>query len=188
MTFDAPVQSALAHLAGWYVFGLGMPMLVARLWKRLPGSAVGLCLPRRGGRAATIAGVALTLPVGFWLAIVTPDPWAGPLVEFLDLMTIVPEHCLFFGIGLALLMPHRRLEWPAAAERRTWEAVFAVGAVATLFGFAHVGKAGLPELVASFPLGVAFAWMTVRTASLWPAIVAHAALNLIPMAVMAGAP
>jgi hypothetical protein len=48
-----------------------------------------------------------------------------------------------------------------------------------IFGLVHIGKAPL-ELTLSFPGGVAVAYLTLRSQSIWPAITAHWAMNLVP--------
>jgi len=49
-----------------------------------------------------------------------------------------------------------------------------------LFFMVHIGK-GTTELILSFPGGVAVAYMTLRSGSIWPAILAHMAMTAIPM-------
>jgi len=65
--------------------------------------------------------------------------------------------------------------------RRSLLAVVVSGA---LFCLVHVGKETL-EAALSFPGGVAVAYVTLRSRSIWPAIIAHWAMNLIPLALLA---
>jgi hypothetical protein len=57
--------------------------------------------------------------------------------------------------------------------------LFAILASGALFGMVHVGKPSL-ELGLSFPGGVAVAYVTLRSHSIWPGLVAHWSLNLVP--------
>ena len=54
-----------------------------------------------------------------------------------------------------------------------------------LFWSVHIGKNNLVEIILSFPGGVAVAYLTLRAHSIWPAIVAHWSMNLIPLALLA---
>ncbi len=139
-----------------------------------------LRVPDRQGWWRAVAGVVLTVPVGFWLSSVVPDPWGSPLNEGLGFLLIVPEHFLIFGVVGALLLPAQRLAWPDNCPPQCGHTAFAIVATTGLFGLIHVG-ASLQELLASFYLGLVFAFLTIRSASLWPAIIAHWMLNLIPM-------
>jgi hypothetical protein len=62
----------------------------------------------------------------------------------------------------------------------------AVVASGSLFALGHVGKAPL-ELILSFPGGMAVAYITLRSQSVWPALVAHVGLNVIPLAMLMAA-
>ena len=62
--------------------------------------------------------------------------------------------------------------------------LFAILASGALFGMVHVGKPPL-ELALSFPGGVAVAYLTLRSHSIWPALLAHWSLNLLPSMLLA---
>lgn len=89
---------------------------------------------------------------------------------------------LFRWFGLA--QPHvageyRWLSWLGL----TGPQALAILASGLLFGMVHVGKPPL-ELALSFPGGVAVAYLTVRARSIWPAIVAHWSMNVVPLAIV----
>ena len=64
----------------------------------------------------------------------------------------------------------------------TKPALFGVVASAVLFFTVHVGQDNQwLELVLSFPGGALMAYMTLRCRSIWPGVLAHYALNLIPL-------
>ncbi|MGB7291228.1 MAG: CPBP family intramembrane glutamic endopeptidase [Thermodesulfobacteriota bacterium] len=64
----------------------------------------------------------------------------------------------------------------------TWVALFAIVASGAVFRMIHLGKDDL-ELMLSFPGGVAIAYMTIRSHSVWPSVVSHWSLNLIPLGI-----
>jgi membrane protease YdiL (CAAX protease family) len=173
----------MGQVLAWYLAALAV-YVPALMWAGAPDRTMGLGRPRDGSTRVTLTGIALTLPVGFWLAVTTPTPWAAPLDEFLQLLTVPPEHFLIFGILATWLLPDRRLAWSRGSDRQGPGAAYAVVSTGVIFGLAHIGKPNLAEVATSFPLGLVFAWMTVRSGSIWPAVTAHAALNLVPMAVL----
>ena len=83
-------------------------------------------------------------------------------------------------VGLAQ-RPHERADprW-LAWFGLTPASLFAILASGLLFMIAHVGEGGL-ELALALPGGAAIAYMTLRTHSIWPGLLAHYALNLIPL-------
>lgn len=180
---DDAERAALWQVAGWYSLALLLLML-ALTWARPSDPWMGLRRSLHRGVRTTLTGVVLSVPLGFSLAALVANPWGSPLAEFLQFLTVVPEHFVIFGIVATLLMPGRRLGWPRPSERQGGGAAYAVVATGILFGLAHIGKPHVAEVVASFPLGLLFAWMTIHSGSIWPAVVAHGALNLVPMAVM----
>jgi len=64
-----------------------------------------------------------------------------------------------------------------------WDSLTAVLASGMLFGLVHIGKSPL-ETALSFPGGAAVAYVTLRSHSIWPAIIAHWTLNLLPLALL----
>lgn len=167
-----------------YAFGLALPITALKL-AGVPDAGSALAWPVRGGTRVTAVGVVLGLPVGFWLAIVAADARRSSLGELLEYLLIVPEHFLIFGFLGALLLPGRRLCWPRGGKQQGADAFYAIAATGIVFGLAHIGKASHAEIISSFPLGVLFAWMTVLSGSIWPAVIAHCTLNLVPMVVLA---
>jgi len=121
------------------------------------------------------------VPIGFWLATRVPNPWGSPLYEALELVAMIPEHFLLFGFIMALMLPERRLP-PVASSSIDARAAFAVVVAAALFQLAHLGGRPSLEIMAATPVGLMFAYLTLRTRSIWPAVGVHWALNLLPMA------
>lgn len=82
-------------------------------------------------------------------------------------------------LGLAqpptLAQQNRVLAWLGLTSGQ----LFAVAASGLIFGLIHIGKGNL-ELALSFPGGAAVAYMTLRSHSIWPAILAHWSMNLVP--------
>lgn len=172
-------QATLFQVFAAYLLALLLPLLVLRRLGIGPVAA-GLGRVRSSTTRAGVLGLLVGLPAGFWLVAVTPDPWGSPLQELLEFMTLIPEHFLVFGVLGVLLMPTGELRWrPGGAG------LFVVGFAALLFGLLHVGTPHAAELWLSFPLGALFAVVTLATGSIWPAVLAHVTLNLIPMAVQA---
>ena len=131
------------------------------------------------------------------------------------MLCMVPEHFLISGVFVAMLLPGRRLPQvsvaPLEGSRRvrvlrwlglaqpgegrggsrvvawfglTGISLMAIVVSGLLFGMVHVGKSGL-ELALSFPGGVAVAYVTLRSRSIWPAVISHWAMNVIPYGLVA---
>jgi hypothetical protein len=123
---------------------------------------------------------------------------------------MVPEHFLICGVTVAVLLPERRLpehvpladptgpwwrsglRWLGLAQSGgttlgwaglTIESLAAITLSGVAFGIVHFGKE-IPELILSFPGGVAVAYVTLRCGSIWPALVAHWTMNLVPAAMI----
>jgi len=91
-------------------------------------------------------------------------------------------------------LPVRALRWlglaqpPASSgENRTlawfgltWASFAAILASGGLFWMVHIGKESTLEVILSLPGGVAVAYVTLRSRSIWTAIPAHLSLTLIP--------
>ncbi len=179
-------QLALYQIAEGYLLALVVPLLALR-WLGISAADAGLGMPRALGLRTTVAGIVLTLPVGLWLAMATPAPWGTPLYEALELLTLPPEHFLVFGIFGVMLLPGRRLIWSPTSQGAAGAGLFTLCAASTLFLLIHVGTPQPLALLASLPLGLVFAAMTFATGSIWPAVLAHLSLNLVPMAFLAPA-
>jgi len=65
----------------------------------------------------------------------------------------------------------------------TGPCLYAIIASGIIFGLTHIGKENPTEIILSFPGGVAVAYITLRSHSIWPAIFAHWAMNLIPLGI-----
>lgn len=175
---------ALYQALEGYALAFVLPLLMLGSFDVTPARA-GLRRPRRRGALVTFAGMLLTLPIGFYLATAIPDPWGSPLMELLQFLSLLPEHFLVFGVFGALLMPARELAWPPRESPEMSAALFTVAALAVIFLLIHVGGPHTEVVAASLVNGLVFAFMTVYSGSIWPAIVAHCTLNLIPMAALA---
>ena len=183
-----------------FLFGMLIPILVLRFLNRSPHDA-GLRWTNTVSWRWGIICLLLTLPIGLWLSYSTPHPWETPLYELCEFAAMIPEHFLVFGVALALMLPTSRLMLPKELnptdnrERLTNVTVgnsaligqhefFAIFAAATLFLIIHIGGMTCQEMFVSFPIGLLFAYVTLRTGSIWPALIAHWGLNLIPMTFM----
>jgi hypothetical protein len=208
-TLSSQDNLALYRTIEVFVLGLFVPMVAMRFTGRSL-SDIGFDSPNSHGRRLGVLSLLIVLPVGFWLSAVTPNSWGSPLYEVFELCAMLPEHFLFFGVFVALMLPGRRLpRWPedrfayrnggdsqtlgparigSAPSQNcllgflglTSHKTFAVGIAGSLFGLAHVGEVLLPETLLAFPIGLLFAYVTLRTSSIWPALVAHWMLNIVP--------
>lgn len=172
-------QVALFQLAEAVLLGFLLPTMGLQVAGRRLGE-VGLRAPDRGSGPLTAWGIALCIPVGFYLSHAVAEPWGSIVQESAGMLAIMPEHFLLFGVFAALLLPGGCL--PGLAVGTDRHVVVAAFACAGLFGAVHVGVADRVVLLCAFPLGLINAWLTLRTGSIWPAIYAHWALNLAPMA------
>ncbi|HCH62171.1 MAG: hypothetical protein CL927_18730 [Deltaproteobacteria bacterium] len=138
---------------GWGAAGAGVPLFLAvSATWAMLASQVGLEIEPQQ-MLAELSGV----PV--------PDRWV--LVAYGAVGAPIVEELLFRGFLLPPLV------------RRTGE-LAAVSASGCLFGLAHMSDpyAVVPLVV----LGMGLGWLRLRTASLWPGILVHAANNTIALA------
>ena len=91
---------------------------------------------------------------------------------------------VFRCLGLAQPKGRPSDNGPLAWFGLSGASLFAILASGALFGMVHVGKPPL-ELALSFPGGVAVAYITLRSHSIWPALLAHWSLNLLPSILLA---
>ncbi len=173
-------QAALFQFAEALVLAVLLPLWILRR-KRCTLRDAGVRVPGRAAVRPSIAGILLSLPIGFYLSRVVPDPWGTPLQEGLGLLTVIPEHFLIFGVFGALLLRGGHAIGAGGERQMGAHEAFAVVATAMLFGLVHVGVEYPPVLIASFPLGLVNAYVTVRTGSIWPAVGAHWIMNVVPM-------
>jgi hypothetical protein len=144
-------------------------------------------------------------------AVPVPRSYGHAMGLLRQLLVVVPEHMLICGLFVALMLPDRRLPGnvPLAPAKGSWvvrilrwlglaqpvgdaggflgwfgltpESLVAVVASGILFGMAHHGKNDIVEIALSLPGGVAVAYMTLRSRSIWPAVIAHFTMNVIPV-------
>lgn len=168
-------------------------------WRQAPAvRGFGMALPVR--RRHLALGVAVGLAVSLGLEPLLLAWWnPGPLpthpmfaaaagasmplrgVVLLTACVAAPvvEELLFRGVLLTALLAYGRTALDTAPSRgRT---LAAVAVVSVLFGLVHIGTYGnsVPT-IALITLGApALAWLRLHTRSLWPAIAAHATMNLV---------
>ncbi len=174
-------QLALYELVEALLFAVLLPIWILRRKGYRTGN-VGVRAPSKAAARLVVASVFLSLPFGFYLGHVVTNPWGTPLQEGLGLLTVVPEHFLIFGAIGALLLPGGHAGAGGNLRRVGVEEALAITGTAFIFFLVHVGTSHASVLFTSFPLGLIFAYVTVRTMSIWPAIGAHWLLNLVPMA------
>lgn len=180
----APARNALS-----LVLFLALPALLVNVPLHLDRSPLlSLSAPRRRVWAVLPFLVAATLALAGELWRITlhflPDPtyleaYAGILAEFdgiwgLLVISLVPGICeelLFRGAVLGLL-------------RRSYPLWTAIVLQAAAFAVLHVLAVRLPY---TFALGLIFGLLVARTGSLWPAIAAHIAHNLLAVLLPPGA-
>lgn len=150
--------------------GFAMPTLP---WVLL-AAALGLTVPLVGGQLTELlarghavpqdvkelgSGIGIGLRTALTLVVVS----IGPLVE----------EVLFRGLLLSALLRRLRAAWAVLASA----AVFALVHLPDL----HWLWYALPNLAL---LGVALAWLRLRSRSLWPSVIAHSCNNLLAMLVL----
>lgn len=172
---------ALYQLAEAVVLAGCVPWLIARRMGHTLHAA-GVRAPGRPSIGLNTAGIAVSVAVGLYLARVVPDPWGGPLVEMAGLLTIVPEHFLVFGVMGATLLAGGHDDTGMLVRPVGPRECFAIVATAAVFFLIHVGARHPAILWSALPLGIVYAYSTVRTRSIWPAVLAHLSLNLVPIA------
>jgi membrane protease YdiL (CAAX protease family) len=90
---------------------------------------------------------------------------ANPAATFVAVVVVAPLTEEFFFRGLLLRGFEQRYGGSAA-----------IGLTTVLFSLAHLNPVQLP---ATLFLGFYLGWLTLRTRSVWPAVIAHAANNLL---------
>jgi hypothetical protein len=202
--------TSLRHLTIDCVFGLVLPLLVALAFHRGGGdfglrrpNALGWRLVLLSVVLSIPIGLWLLTQMG--VSHETHLRW--PLLR--DMLSMVPEHFFICGLVTAVVLEgcrlprvvaapvdgtvaRRVLRWiglaqpPVAGVPRglswfglTWAGLVAVLASGAVFGFVHLGKNPV-ELAASVPGGIVVAYMTLRTGSILPALLAHWTMNIIP--------
>jgi len=65
-----------------------------------------------------------------------------------------------------------------------WSMFVAILCSSLLYWSIHWGRANYVEVYTSLPGGIAIAYLTIRTHSIWPTIIAHWTLNLVPIGIL----
>jgi membrane protease YdiL (CAAX protease family) len=151
-------------------FALGRP----RSWKRGIGYAAAVLVTIYATQAAYV-GV-LRLLGNFDPSEeqgLVPEEWdpsrAAQLVSFVVLASLlvpIVEELTFRGLGISLALP--------------WGSVFAVVLTGVVFGLAHGLLVGLPVLAF---FGLAVGWLRMKTGSVYPCMLVHAAYNGIAFSI-----
>jgi membrane protease YdiL (CAAX protease family) len=147
-------------------FCLGVGETFAR-WRLVGGSTVGMA--------------ALTMVV---LTVVSGTPYANARWENEVVIVPLTEELVFRGVLFsALLAAMRRLHPPATA------AALAIGTNAIAFALGHAtnlfwlpGSFVLPQVAYAGVIGVVAAFVMLRTRSVYPAMLVHAAVNAVVVA------
>lgn len=171
----------------------------------------GLGLPNILGYRLTLIGIIVSIPFGLWIMIGQSHPPNVSLLYLISLLVMIPEHFLISATLTALILPIRKLPYPVPLDKvegtrgekilrwlglsqkeqnnkilnwfgLNWSILFAIILSGITFGALHIGKSNQLEVALSFIGGIAVAYITVRTHSIWPAVISHWTLNLIPMA------
>jgi membrane protease YdiL (CAAX protease family) len=173
-------RRALLLTASSYVFGLVIPCVWIRLAHRRLAD-FGLTRPDQRGVRLGAIGALVCVPLGFWLSSVVEDPWGSPTYEALELVSMIPEHFLVFGVVVALSLRDRRLPGRPALARLSVREVGALILSMLTFVLIHIGGNPVVETLVVTPVGLLFAYVTLRSGSIWPAVIVHWLLNLVPM-------
>ena len=179
----AQLGSPLPGLIWSEVFTLALPAALAASGSNLDVRRA-LLLARRP--PARVLGLALLVgAVGFFAAgavmalgsLLLPRRW----VELFDVARIFarpPLERLLLQAAAATLAPLCEevafRGWLLSALRSRFPTGAALGLSGLLFGLMHLDPVRFPALV---PLGVVFAWLTWRSGSIWPAVIAHMTNN-----------
>lgn len=153
--------------------GLGFAHPTRVAWLAL-AVALGFVLPLAAGRLTELLAHGHAVPQDVkQLGAAADTAWRTALAVVVVTLGPLTEELLFRGALLSALLRHQR---PFAA----------VLVSALAFALAHLPDLhwlwyGVPNLVL---LGIAFAWLRLRSGSLWPAIIAHACNNLLVMATL----
>lgn len=193
------------------IAGILLPGLIYCIATRKGIGEFGFRLPNRVGWRWTYISPLLWIPVGFLLVKPVHHLPLAAVFNFrylLGQLGMISEHTLICGIALAAFLPGRNLpeqhfvssdgNWlrslglaqqPLGASIReilAWfgldgDTLSAIIGSALLFWAVHLGKQNVVELYVAFPGGMAAAYITMRSSSVWPAVISHWALNIVPM-------
>ncbi|HEY9131772.1 MAG TPA: type II CAAX endopeptidase family protein [Dyella sp.] len=133
--------------------------------------AAGVVLPVLGGYLTHFLAQGHPVPQDIkLLSARAPQAYKALLAMLAIIVAPLVEEVLFRGVLLSAWLRRLPVAW-------------AVAATATLFALVHLPDLkylwyGLPNLAM---LGAAFAWLRLRSGSLWPAVVAHGMNNLVSL-------
>ena len=202
-----PEMAALWLAIKSFVAGLVIPIILLTASGRSLRDT-GLGPPDYRGVLLSTISLIIFIPIGFWLSAVTSNPWQSLSYEFFELVSMIPEHFLVFGVIIGLIAPMGKRMWsiekncvqqaemalhPGIETNKkklrfkhlpfSTHDLLAIIIAGSLFGLIHLGYTSHIETTVSFPVGVFFAFITLYSASIWPALIIHWFLNLIPMTV-----
>ncbi len=144
----------------------------AQTWFLLLAVAVGLSAPMLGGWLTHLLAQGQTVTQDIQqLGANTPLAWRIPLAMMVVSLGPLVEELLFRGLLLSALL-------------QRWRTGVAVALSSLIFALVHLPGLqwqwfALPDLLL---LALALAWLRLRSASIWPGVVAHGANNLLAMA------
>lgn len=165
-------------------------MLYLPLWLDRRDTPLGWGLPSRRGAVEGLVSLLVILG-GFWL--VTRfwlwGPWGVPAEGWWtrlgqeSLFAALPEETFFRGwilLRLQAAMGGRGLGVGSLRITRAnaWTAL--------VFALVHLADTPDPARLSVFVPALWFGWLTLRSSSIWPAVVAHALSNLAMAAAQAG--
>jgi membrane protease YdiL (CAAX protease family) len=163
---------ALGTLLARRPLGEQLPLAGFDPWLLLPGIPAVMGLGIVMGQLCTLQEMVMPMPA--WLDELFGDVLGGQqsiIGSWLLAVAIAPplEEALFRGV----LLQGLRRQWPAR-----WAVVF----TALLFTLFHANPW---QVLAPLVLGLLYGWLTLRTGTLWPAIMAHALNNATALGVVA---
>jgi uncharacterized protein len=156
----------------WAATGYGNPLVALGL-RSFPlkwmGIAVGLIFLVLGFAFALEPLLHAGEEQGYAPDVWRPDRATAFFVNSAVAATVVPfaEELFFRGVGVRALLPFGGLA--------------AVGITAVMFGLGHGILVALPVLV---PFGLALGWVRLRSASVWPGMLAHGFYNGVALLVV----
>lgn len=182
-----------------YLFGLFTPMVALRL-AGLRANGFGLRRPTADTAWPALAIAALSLPFGAILLASTNNPWGSWIYELLELAAMLPEHFLVFGVLMSIVLPRHRLaprddrcaadagpqgrrllaRGMAVLSLPSVTEALAILLAALAFASVHLGGPTI-EVVVAMPVGLLYAYATLLSGSIWPALLAHWGVNLALM-------
>lgn len=169
---------ASGRVAWTVLLFLLVPLLLSRLLRARPAEIGLQAGDRRFGLAITLAGVPLTLLLG-WLATADPVflteyPWPGPAVAG-SAGLLLGWFGLYAGYYLAYEFFYRG--FLQGLLSRGWGPLNAIWLQTVASALIHLGKP-FPELLAAIPAGLLFGVIAWRSRSiLWPFLI-HLALGI----------